>query len=431
MFLSQLSRDNEKRTNVGISSAEVGQVTDFVYNRIKRVSTNHPHHAANMESHKGMNMSKTTGSIECFCLCLILLSHAAAQPPLILEPVAGTYSIVAYDPLMQEWGVAVQSKFLGVGAGVPWAKAGVGAIATQAWANMTYGPKGLDLLSFGADASETLSILVNQDENKAHRQVGIVDRNGKADAWTGESCMPFAGHIIGDGYAVQGNILASKAVIEAMSDAFRNSEGPLGLRLIRVLQAAEAAGGDKRGRQSAALLVVREAAGYSGFDDRFIDLRVDDHPNPIMELERIYYLHELTFQSDAYIRTTIHALKNHNTALADRSMNRVVEILDKSPQNAQLFNAVAWELAIHNFRLDDALKYAHCAVELAPGDANIWDTLGEVHARLGQYEEAVRAEAHAIDLNKDSAEFKEKQKTWAARIEVKSNDSNAIPVETP
>ncbi len=360
-------------------------------------------------------MKRMIHRIALLVLIATFVRMTLAGPPIPQQPVAGTFSIVACDPLMQEWGVAVQSKFLGVGAGVPFAKAGIGAIATQSWANTTYGPRGLELLKLGADASRALDVLLASDENAKHRQVGIVDRTGKAAAWTGESCMPFAGHITGEGFTVQGNILTSQAVIEAMAESFRTSTGPLGLRLIKALHAAQEKGGDSRGRQSAALLVVREGAGYSGFDDRFIDLRVDDHPDPIVELERIYYLHEQTFQGDAYIRTTISALKNRNQELADRAMNRLTEILDKYPHNAQLLNAVAWELATNDFRLQDALKYARCAVDLEPQDANIWDTLGETYARLGQYDEAVRAEDRALELSKGAAEFKAKRDTWAEK----------------
>ncbi len=206
-----------------------------------------------------------------------------------------TFSIVAFDPKNGDLGVAVQSKFLAAGAVVPWAKAGVGAIATQSWANTSYGPKGLELLSLGLSAPEVVEILIAEDEGRDLRQVGIVDAQGKAAAYTGKGCFEWAGHIIGPGYACQGNILAGPKVVEAMAEAFERSDGELAHRLVAALEAGQAAGGDRRGQQSAALLVVREKGGYGGFNDRYVDLRVDDHPEPIKELKRLLSLYELYF----------------------------------------------------------------------------------------------------------------------------------------
>jgi len=206
-----------------------------------------------------------------------------------------TFSIVAFDPKNGDLGVAVQSKFLAAGAVVPWAKAGVGAIATQSWANTSYGPKGLELLSLGLSAPEVVEILIAEDEGRDLRQVGIVDAQGRAAAYTGKGCFEWAGHVIGPGYACQGNILAGPRVVEAMAEAFERNEGELAHRLVAALEAGQAAGGDRRGQQSAALLVVREKGGYGGFNDRYVDLRVDDHPEPIKELKRLLSLYELYF----------------------------------------------------------------------------------------------------------------------------------------
>jgi len=206
-----------------------------------------------------------------------------------------TFSIVAFDPKNGDLGVAVQSKFLAAGAVVPWAKAKVGAIATQSWANTSYGPKGLELLSLGLSAPEVVEILIAEDEGRDLRQVGIVDAQGRAAAYTGKGCFEWAGHVIGPGYACQGNILAGPRVVEAMAEAFERNEGELAHRLVAALEAGQAAGGDRRGQQSAALLVVREKGGYGGFNDRYVDLRVDDHPEPIKELKRLLSLYELYF----------------------------------------------------------------------------------------------------------------------------------------
>jgi uncharacterized Ntn-hydrolase superfamily protein len=206
-----------------------------------------------------------------------------------------TFSIVARDPETGDLGVAVQSRFLGVGSVVPWARADVGAIATQAWANTTFGPEGLRLLAAGRPAAEVLKTLVAGDDGSAWRQLGIVDAKGRAASFTGEKALDWAGHRTGDGFACQGNILAGEEVVEAMAKAFRESEEPLPERLVAALRAGQAAGGDRRGRQSAALLVVRAGGGYSGFNDRYVDLRVEDHERPIEELARVLALHRKTF----------------------------------------------------------------------------------------------------------------------------------------
>ena len=207
-----------------------------------------------------------------------------------------TYSIVACDLEAAEWGVAVQSKFLAVGAGVPTAEPHVGAIATQALANMRYGPDGLALLRDGLSAEKVVARLTQADEGRADRQLGVVDAQGRAATYTGGSCLDWAGGIVGDGYAAQGNILVSEATVTALGRVFEETAGrPLAERLLEALAAAQAAGGDRRGQQSAALLVVRKDGGYMGTTDAVADLRVDDHPAPIEELGRIYAMHDLLF----------------------------------------------------------------------------------------------------------------------------------------
>lgn len=206
-----------------------------------------------------------------------------------------TFSIVAYDPKTEELGVAVQSKFISVGSVVPWAKAGVGAIATQSVINTTYGPDGLKLLAEGKSVEETIKILTDQDDGRDFRQVGMIDTSGNGAAYTGKSCYDWAGHRVGKNCVVQGNILVDEAVIDQMIDAFEQTEGHLAERLLTALDAGQAAGGDRRGKQAAALYVVKEKGGYLQKNDRMIDLRVDEHPDPIKELTRIYKLHQLYF----------------------------------------------------------------------------------------------------------------------------------------
>lgn len=206
-----------------------------------------------------------------------------------------TFSIVARDLATESFGVAVQSKFLAVGAAVPFAACDAGAIATQAWANTTYGGRGLEMLRAGMTAQEVVERLIKDDPGRAHRQLGVVDLAGRSAAHTGSECMDWAGHILGDGFSCQGNILAGAAVVSAMAQAFQESKAAFAYRLVAALEAGQAAGGDRRGQESAALLVVRKGAGYSGFNDRAVDLRVDDHPSPIAELSRILDLHQLYF----------------------------------------------------------------------------------------------------------------------------------------
>ncbi|PWH19984.1 MAG: fimbrial assembly protein FimA [Ardenticatenia bacterium] len=208
-----------------------------------------------------------------------------------------TFSIVARDAHNGDLGVAVQSKFLAVGSLVPWAKAGVGAIATQSALNAAYGIEGLRLLANGWSAAEALNHMVSMDSDADLRQVLIVDAAGRAAAFTGAKCYEWAGHIVGEGYACAGNILVSRDTVEAMARTFETTDGPLAHRLVAALAAGQAAGGDRRGQQSAAVLVVRTAGGYAARTDRYVDLRVDDHPQPIVELQRLLKLHHLYSQS--------------------------------------------------------------------------------------------------------------------------------------
>jgi uncharacterized Ntn-hydrolase superfamily protein len=207
-----------------------------------------------------------------------------------------TYSICACDLDAGQWGVATQSKFLAVGSVVPWAAPHVGAIATQSYANPRYGPEGLELLREGLSAEEVVERLTAADGDRAHRQLGVVDGEGRAATFTGDECHVWAGGRTGSGYAAQGNILVSGATVDALAETFEATGGrPLAERLLDCLDAAEGAGGDSRGRQSAALLVVERDAGYASLSDTLVDLRVDDHPDPLVELRRIHRLHDLLF----------------------------------------------------------------------------------------------------------------------------------------
>jgi len=207
-----------------------------------------------------------------------------------------TFSIVAADPEANEVGVATQSKFLAVGAVVPWARGGLGAVATQSFADATFGPRGLDLLAEGLDPQSTLDRLLSDDERRETRQAGIVDASGRAASFTGKECFEHAGSLTGKGYACQGNILASEGVVPAMAAGFEGSTGPLAERLIEALRAGQRAGGDRRGQEAAALYVAKPGGGYGGNNDRYIDLRVDHHDRPIEELASLLSLHRLYFE---------------------------------------------------------------------------------------------------------------------------------------
>ena len=211
------------------------------------------------------------------------------------RPVIATYSIVACDLDAQQWGVSVQSKFLSVGSVVPWAEPHLGAIATQAYANPRYGPNGLQLLREGLSAQEVVDRLTAEDEGRDQRQLGVVDGDGNAATYTGLECMDWAGGRTGANYAAQGNILVSAQTVDALAETFESSTGSLANRLIDCLAAAQAAGGDSRGQQSSALLVVQRDGGYAGLSDVVVELRVEDHERPIEELHRIYTLHDEIF----------------------------------------------------------------------------------------------------------------------------------------
>lgn len=223
------------------------------------------------------------------------LSRAEDGPSATEAPLVATFSIVAFDSETGEWGIAVQSRVIGVGAIVPFGEAGAGAIATQALANTAWGTDGLEKLRAGESASDVVRALRESDPEAAQRQIGVVDARGRAANFTGEKCLPWAGARTGRGYTVQGNLLAGRAVIDEMARAFEQAPGELGARLIAALEAGQAAGGDRRGMQSAALLIVRAKAGYAGQSDRYRDIRVDDHEAPIAELKRIYALHKQMF----------------------------------------------------------------------------------------------------------------------------------------
>jgi len=231
-----------------------------------------------------------------------------------------TFSIVACDLEEQAWGVAVASKFPAVGAVVPWAQADAGAVATQAFANTSYGPYGLELMGKGLSADEALAKLLQEDPDRELRQVGLVDMQGRSATFTGAGCFPWAGGVSGKGYAIQGNILKSAKVVPAIEKTFLKTKGNLPTRLHAALLAGDRAGGDKRGRQSAAIYVVKPKGGYGGFVDRWIDYRVDDHADPVLRLGELLVMHELYFGKSP---------EKERIAIKGKALQQVTDILTR------------------------------------------------------------------------------------------------------
>lgn len=232
-----------------------------------------------------------------------------------------TFSIVACDLEEQAWGVAVASKFPAVGAVVPWAQAGAGAVATQSFANTSFGPRGLELMGNGLSAQEALDRLLEDDPDKELRQVGLVDAKGGSATFSGSGCFSWAGGVSGIGYAIQGNILAAENVVPAMEKAFLHTKGSLPTRLHAALLAGDRAGGDKRGRQSAAIYVAKPKAGYGGFIDRWLDYRVDDHEDPVPRLGDLLEMHDLYFGKSP---------ETERVEIKDEVFHHMTEILNRA-----------------------------------------------------------------------------------------------------
>jgi uncharacterized Ntn-hydrolase superfamily protein len=254
-----------------------------------------------------------------------------------MAPRTNTYSLVACDLEAREWGVVVESKFLAAGALVPWAEPDVGAIATQAWANVRYGPDGLALLREGAFAEQAVERLTAADEGRGHRQLGIVDARGGSATYTGSECLAWAGGRMGSGYAAQGNILVSGETVDALAETFEGSAGrPLAARLLDALAAGQRAGGDSRGQQSACLYVVKKDGGYGGTSDVMVDLRVDDHAAPIDELRRLYECHDLLFG-----QTPTHEWLDVDEALSRELRDRLARLGYRQESLGEAFEAWA------------------------------------------------------------------------------------------
>ncbi|HEU4333784.1 MAG TPA: DUF1028 domain-containing protein [Candidatus Eisenbacteria bacterium] len=327
-------------------------------------------------------------------LGLLLAGHAYA-----------TFSIVGYDSVTQEIGVAVQSRAFSVGSAVPWVEGGVGAVATQSATNESFGPWGLERLRRGEPAGDVMQALLDADSGRAHRQVGVVDVKGRSASYTGTDCSAWAGSRTGPGYAVQGNILAGEAVVAAMERAYLETKGDLGHRLLASLEAGQAAGGDKRGMQSAALVIGRPSETHPEYRTRYVDLRVEDAKDPIAELRRVYLIQETQDLAEAHLRFAAEAEKAGRKDLAALERERVGDAIrravargEKDPQN---LNSLAWVCATNDMFLPEAVAAAERAVSLEPKDTSILDTLAECYFRAGRVDQAVEAAGRAVALAPD------------------------------
>jgi uncharacterized Ntn-hydrolase superfamily protein len=322
---------------------------------------------------------------------------------LIMLSILSTFSIAAYDSDADEWGVAVASCVPFAYNSVAWAEAGAGAIATQSFTNHFYGTDGLLLLGEGKTAESVVSILTSADSLRDQRQLGIVDMYGNSAAFTGSQCMDWAGSVQGDGYTIQGNILTGPEVVAEMERAFLETAGtPLAERLYAALAAGEAAGGDSRGRQSAGLLVVKAGCGHSGATDRFVELVVNDNPDPLSVLEDHLYTWELYNCMPVYAEGM-----DEDPVSESRMLHILGQLAEKGSDNPQLLNMGAWELAIRGIMLQEAIEMAVQAVELAPGDANIRDTLAEALFRNGDIPAAIIHATIALELDPENVYLQE------------------------
>lgn len=308
---------------------------------------------------KDMLIEKETLLINMIVLCgLVFINPEIKSQDIETYQPVSTFSIVGRDSITGELGVAVASRFFAVGSVVPWAKANVGAVATQSYANTSFGWRGLDLMESGAAPEEIVRILLRSDDNPENRQFGIVSANGQSATYTGSKCLYWAGGRHGNNYAVQGNILAGESVITAMERSFLNTQGTLAERLYAALLAGDAEGGDARGKQSAALIVVKDKAGYGGFSDRAIDIRVDDHKAPIKELGRLLKFAQMNYSwNEAW---TLFENKNYLEALPHMEKTALL-----GPENAE----VLYDLAVIRFasgKTDDALNALQKAIQYNP-----------------------------------------------------------------
>lgn len=339
-----------------------------------------------------------------------VLATATSIAPARAIQQASTFSIVAYDSVTQELGVAVQSRYFSVGRTVPWVLGGVGAVATQSNVNPSFGPQALAMMRQGMSPDEIMKAFAATDAGWDGRQLGIVDAHGRAATYTGKTCQSWAGGETGVHFACQGNILAGPAVVADMAKAFRATRGELGDRLVAVIEAAQAAGGDSRGQQSAALIIVRPSERHPEFRERYVDLRIEDHETPVVELRRLWRIHQGFHGAGAHLAMAEEYEAGGNTALARLERERVGAILTdavaRDERDTSILNGLAWSCAIHDMNLPEALEAAERAAAIEPKSTDILDTLAEVHYRMGNAKKALEVERRAAQLAPDNAYLK-------------------------
>jgi uncharacterized Ntn-hydrolase superfamily protein len=315
------------------------------------------------------------------------------------------------DPQTDEWGVCVASRVLDVGYVVPWVEAGVGAVASQALSNPYLGPRILEALKQGQSAEEALRTVLATDTIPEDRQVGVIDKNGKAASHTGTTTNAWAGHKTAPYVAVQGNILTGPEVVDSMLAVFQRTEGPLAERLMSALEAGENAGGDNRGKQSAAIIVVTERGGYLGVDDRLVDLKVVDNSEPVKELRRQYELWQYAFMAPAYLRLADEKPDKGEMYLA-KTYSLMRKALASEVTSPEVYNSLAWEFALRQKYPEETLEAALKAHGLAPEDANIMDTVAEAYYAAGNYETAVEWETRALEIDPENDFFQKQLKKF-------------------
>ena len=320
-----------------------------------------------------------------------------------------TFSIVAADTLTGEYGVAVASKVLDVGYIVPWGEPGAGAVATQAQTNAMFGPDGVLLLAGGLTAQEAMQVLLESDPDREVRQLGMVDSYGGSASFTGSETMDWAGGLTGPGYAIQGNILTGPEVVADMETAFLAEVGSLGDRLLAALLAGDSAGGDSRGRQSAAMVVYREDGGYQGSSDLLVDIRVADSQDPLEDLRRIYSKWCMWFVFPVYI--------DAGYPETEYALDIMEDYMASGDIDAQDLNGLAWELATRQLYPQRALEIALMATGMEPEDPNIMDTVAESYYASGDYVSAVEWELRALELDPENAFFNQQLEKFYEAME--------------
>ncbi len=326
----------------------------------------------------------------------------------------GTFSIAAVDTATAEFGIAVASRVLDVGYIVPWIEPAIGAVATQALANPYLGRWALEEMEKGKTADEVLKIIIDRDSTPEERQVGIVDAKGNAAAFTGKNTLSWAGHRTEAGVSIQGNILAGPEVINCMFEKFQKTEGPLAERLLAALEAGEAAGGDRRGKQSAALYVWRKRGGYQGANDQLVILKVVDNPEPVKELRREYELWQYAFLAPAYIRLATEE-QDRTSIFLDRAHALLVKALNSNMDNAEVYNSLAWEFALRKVYPEEVITAAERAHKLDPDDPNIMDTLAEAYYAAGDYKKAIHWERSALKIEPNNKFFQKQLERFKKR----------------